>query len=140
MKKILFMIPALVGGCVSSADFQPPTDHPAHASATDPRPPTAADPFDVAARPIETEPESMHDHAGNDMADIVPATQAANSSYPLTTCPVTGVELGTMGEPIDVDLDGRVVKVCCGGCVATVQADPQKYLAILDDAASEGGR
>jgi|DewCreStandDraft_4_1066084.scaffolds.fasta_scaffold311598_1 hypothetical protein len=47
------------------------------------------------------------------------------------TCPVTGEELGSMGQPIPVTLKGQTVYVCCRGCVAKAQADPDKALAAV---------
>lgn len=44
------------------------------------------------------------------------------------TCPV-------MGAPVDsslyVDYKGKRIYVCCGGCIAQVKADPEKYLKKL---------
>ena len=45
------------------------------------------------------------------------------------TCPVTGEELGSMGNPISVTVKGETVLVCCKGCVKKVQQSPDKYLA-----------
>lgn len=47
------------------------------------------------------------------------------------TCPVMGDALGGMGAPIPVTVQGETVYVCCKGCVAKVQRDPDKYLAIV---------
>ena len=43
-------------------------------------------------------------------------------------CPVTDDELGSMGKPIPVTVRGQTIWVCCRGCVAKVQRDPDKYL------------
>jgi hypothetical protein len=43
-------------------------------------------------------------------------------------CPVTGEPLGTMGTPIPVTVKGQTIYVCCKGCVAKVQANPDFYL------------
>ena len=51
-------------------------------------------------------------------------------------CPVTEVPLGSMGVPIKVDVGGRTVFICCGGCREPLLNDPDKYLAILDQAES----
>ena len=45
------------------------------------------------------------------------------------TCPVMGEELGSMGPPIPVAVKGETVYVCCRGCAAKVQRDPDLYLA-----------
>ena len=54
------------------------------------------------------------------------------------TCPVTGEELGSMGNPIPVTVKGETVLVCCQGCVKKVQANPDKYLPKVH--AETGGR
>lgn len=43
-------------------------------------------------------------------------------------CPVTGAELGSMGTPILVTVQGKTVYVCCGGCVEKLKRNPEKYL------------
>jgi hypothetical protein len=44
-------------------------------------------------------------------------------------CPVTGEPLGSMGVPVRVVVAGRVVFVCCKGCVPELQKVPEKYLS-----------
>lgn len=46
-------------------------------------------------------------------------------------CPVTKLELGSMGDPLAVDVDGRKVWICCEGCETSLKAEPKKYLARL---------
>lgn len=46
-------------------------------------------------------------------------------------CPVTGAKLGSMGDPILVDVEGQKVWVCCAACPPKLNADPAKYLARL---------
>ena len=53
-------------------------------------------------------------------------------------CPVTGEELGSMGAPRPAVVKGQTVYVCCRGCVAKAQADPDKTLAAV--AADRAGR
>ena len=52
--------------------------------------------------------------------------------YTLTTCPVSGEALGSMGDPIVVEHEGREVKLCCKGCVKKFNADPAKFVAAVD--------
>jgi len=52
-------------------------------------------------------------------------------------CPVSGEPLGSMGKPVKVEVKGRTVFLCCGGCEAELKKDPDKYLAKLDAAAKE---
>jgi Cu(I)/Ag(I) efflux system membrane fusion protein len=44
-------------------------------------------------------------------------------------CPVTRAKLGSMGDPLEVDVDGQKVWVCCSGCPSKLKAEPAKYLA-----------
>ena len=44
-------------------------------------------------------------------------------------CPVSGAQLGSMGDPIKAMVDGKPVYLCCQGCVAKVNNDPETYLA-----------
>ena len=59
---------------------------------------------------------------------------AAVFAGPQTTCPVTG-------SPVDpklyVDANGYRIYVCCGGCIAAVKADPEKYIQKMKAAGVE---
>jgi hypothetical protein len=46
-------------------------------------------------------------------------------------CPVTGEPLDSMGGPVKVVVDGRMVFVCCKACVKPLQAKPAQYLQKL---------
>ena len=54
--------------------------------------------------------------------------------YTLGTCPVSGEILGSMGDPIVKEYDGREVKFCCAGCIDTFEKDKEKYWAKIDEA------
>ncbi len=45
------------------------------------------------------------------------------------TCPVTVAKLGSMGAPIEVEVEGRKVWTCCANCTPKLKAQPVKYLA-----------
>lgn len=51
-------------------------------------------------------------------------------------CPVTKMPLGSMGVPVKVEIEGRTVLLCCGGCEAPLREDSAKYLTNLAAAAS----
>jgi Cu(I)/Ag(I) efflux system membrane fusion protein len=53
-------------------------------------------------------------------------------------CPVTEAKLGSMGEPIPVQLASRKVWVCCGGCPDKLRAEPARYLARLEPGPADG--
>ncbi len=44
-------------------------------------------------------------------------------------CPVTSAALGSMGDPIEVQVEGRKVWTCCGSCPPKLKAQPARYLA-----------
>lgn len=46
-------------------------------------------------------------------------------------CPVTGAKLGSMGEPVPVEVEGKKFWTCCAACPPKVKANPKKYLAKL---------
>ena len=67
--------------------------------------------------------------------ETTPTASAAEiAAYPLTTCVVSGEELGSMGDPIDFMHDGKLIRLCCKGCIPDVKEDPDKFLAMLADA------
>ena len=45
-----------------------------------------------------------------------------------TTCPIMG---GAINKALFVEYQGKKVYFCCGGCLDTFKADPQKYIAKL---------
>lgn len=56
--------------------------------------------------------------------------------YALDTCPVSGQELGSMGDPVvkAYDRDGakREVRFCCPPCIETFEKDKDKHFAEID--------
>jgi len=68
------------------------------------------------------------------------AADAQRKDYPLTTCIVAGGELGSMGEPSEMVVAGRLLRFCCAKCHPKVEADPLRYLRIIDEAWRAKGR
>ena len=60
--------------------------------------------------------------------------KAQLESYPLETCPVSGEELGSMGDPIDYVHGTRLVRLCCKGCLKDLKKDPAAVMAKVDEA------
>lgn len=54
--------------------------------------------------------------------------------YPLTTCPISGEALGSMGDAINVVYAGRLVKFCCAMCVPRFEKDPMQTIEKIDAA------
>ena len=44
---------------------------------------------------------------------------------------MTNLKLGSMGDPIAVEVEGRKVWICCSNCPPKLKAQPAKYLARL---------
>ena len=62
-------------------------------------------------------------------------------AYPLATCPVmSGARLGSMGDPVVKDYDGREVRFCCAGCPAGFERDLEASLEKLDKAIADAQR
>lgn len=81
---------------------------------------------------------------GEQMQSAAPAQQTETAAkadmpvkpYPLDYCIVSGEELGSMGDPIVKEYNGRTVKFCCNRCVKTFEKDPATYIAKIDSAAA----
>ena len=51
--------------------------------------------------------------------------------YPLDTCLVSGEELGSMGDAYVFVHKGQEIKMCCKKCLKKFNADPDKYISML---------
>lgn len=52
--------------------------------------------------------------------------------YTLSVCSVSGAELGSMGDPILLNHEGRDIRLCCAGCKPKFAAEPAKYISMID--------
>jgi hypothetical protein len=68
------------------------------------------------------------------------AADEQRPTYPLQTCVVRGNTLGSMGNPAEVILAGRLVRLCCAPCEKELRANPARYIASLDEAWRKAGR
>ncbi len=97
-----------------------------------------AKPLDPSAAPVQSSSASVNlsSAVSASRGDSVAAISSSSSSPAMPgglyggqiACPVTGEPLGTMGTPIPVTVKGQTIYVCCKGCVAKVQANPDFYL------------
>ncbi len=101
------------GGC--SSGEQDPANHPA--------PPTGDGHkgHDHESESHEAKPAPVSGEV--EMKSIQPST-----SYPLTTCVVSGDPLTEMGGPIAFEYDGTEVQFCCKGCIKDFKKDPAAYM------------
>jgi len=79
-------------------------------------------------------------HEGHDHTK---ASDSAKTSYPLTTCVVSGDKLegGDMGGPVDYTYQqagqpDRLVRFCCKDCIKDFEKEPAKFIKKLDEAAA----
>lgn len=116
---------ALTMGCRSPGGHRHDGHEHSHASA---RPP--------ASRPAPASPGVSPGTISSNPQ--VRSTAPAAALRPQRTCPVSGEELGSMGNPIPVTVEGRTIFVCCQGCVRKVQQSPDTYLAKVRDETGPG--
>lgn len=62
------------------------------------------------------------------------ALEVQQESYPLETCVVSGEPLHGMGEPVDMLVNGQLVRLCCNHCKMQFSEQPAKYLEKIDAA------
>lgn len=99
-----------------------------------PTPQTApAAPTPTPATAPAASDQHQHSHATqpSPTPQPAPAAQAQAPYGGQRTCPVMDEELGAHGTPIPVTVRGQTIYVCCKGCVRRVQADPDRYLAMV---------
>jgi len=58
-------------------------------------------------------------------------SEPSGDDYPLSTCVVSGKELGSMGKPVVMVHHGTVVKLCCKGCIPEFKKDIDAFIAKL---------
>ncbi len=58
--------------------------------------------------------------------------KSQEGSYAVKTCPVSGEEIGSMGEPVKMVVANQLIELCCKGCKKKVDADPAKYLSKVE--------
>lgn len=90
--------------------------------------PSLIDPLRHASDP------SIDAKAAQNLAGLSPEDRALAEKQRI--CPVTGAALGSMGVPLKISLDDRPVFVCCQACENQLKAEPARFLARLDSAAS----
>lgn len=114
------------------------------ACAKDEKLPHPGPPVETAERanPSAVPPETVVRAVATPVADSgLSATDLAalRAEYPMTTCPICGNDLGAKGDPVEVLVQGRLVRLCSDGCVAKVEEDPAAAFGRID-AAVEAAR
>lgn len=65
--------------------------------------------------------------------------EAGKADYPLAECVVSGEELGSMGEPINLvhRPTNTLVRLCCKGCVKAFEKNPEEFVEKVKAAQAE---
>ncbi|MEY2746991.1 MAG: hypothetical protein RL112_2033 [Planctomycetota bacterium] len=76
--------------------------------------------------------EQKKEEAKPSEADLA-IIRAQTPTYPFDTCAVSGEKLGSMGKPMDLVVDGRLVRICCKGCTKAIDKDKDAIFKKLDE-------
>lgn len=91
--------------------------------------------------------EHAHDHEGHDHDHDAGEVEAALSKLSpedrklaeaQKVCVVAKEPLGIMGTPVKVEHNGQVAFLCCEGCRAAFEKEPETFLAALNEAGESG--
>jgi len=88
----------------------------------------------MCARKLEKRPERYLEELD---AAVV---KAQDATYPFDTCPVSGHELGSMGDPVKMVVGNRLVKLCCASCKGKLSKEPAEVLAKVDAAREKSSK
>ncbi|MFY9345025.1 MAG: hypothetical protein WAT39_21220 [Planctomycetota bacterium] len=89
----------------------------------------------LAAFLFATNALAQHDHGDHGHGkkqDDAKAAARVGDAYSLSTCPISGKKLGSMGDPVVKLYERREVRYCCGGCIAKFEKDLAASLSALD--------
>lgn len=92
------------------------------------------------SQPSSTAPPADTHTASPDESAAAKAAADSSDQYPLDICVVSGEKLGSMGPPVEMEVEGRIVKLCCAACKPQLLAEPAKYLAMLNEPATTPGK
>ncbi len=87
------------------------------------------------SQPHPAASHSHHDHgaatAGESLAKLTPADRKLAVAQGFCA-KETDTELGSMGVPVKVVVNGQPIFVCCESCTPDVLRNPQQTLAMVD--------
>jgi membrane fusion protein, copper/silver efflux system len=95
---------------------------------------SAGKPGSAAIRP--TTPDDMAEKVAASLKKLSPEDKKLAQAQRF--CPIRNDPLGSMGVPVKLTLDGQWVFICCKGCIAEAQADPDKTLARIEEFKKKG--
>lgn len=86
----------------------------------------------ASALSVPQTPKEAPQTAPVSAADNAEILRTQKPAYPLTKCVASGRELDA--KAIDIVLDGRLVRLCCGDCKAMADKDKAAWIAKIDAA------
>jgi hypothetical protein len=82
--------------------------------------------------PTKVHPKSEHALPSEVIAALATlSTEDREMAECQRVCPVTMISLGSMGEPLKVEVNGTQIFICCEGCRESLLEDPDKFLRKL---------
>ncbi|MCC6907874.1 MAG: efflux RND transporter periplasmic adaptor subunit [Phycisphaerales bacterium] len=90
------------------------------------------------ARMITGQPAVTPPPAPEDRVLREPEPGEELTPYPLDICVVSDARLGSMGDPIRRAYKGRELLFCCESCFDDFEADPEKYIRLLEERSGGG--
>jgi YHS domain-containing protein len=100
--------------------------------------PPSSQPQKPAETPQPSEPKKTAEDSKSLPAGVAELPEADRAlALKQKICPVSDEPLGSMGKPVKLEIKGRTVFLCCGGCEEDFKKDPDKYLAKLDKPAQK---
>ncbi len=79
----------------------------------------------------ESEPDDMAENEEEELDFEGLSLEDRKLAKAQEVCPVSDQKLGSMGTPIRIEHDGRVIFFCCAMCKPKFEKDPETYLAKL---------
>jgi YHS domain-containing protein len=90
------------------------------------------------AHPGHEEADHQHEHGAADHDALSKLSDADRAlTFSQKSCPVSEEVLGSMGTPLKVTAKGETFFLCCKDCQKKLDADPDKYLAVLAGRAAD---
>jgi len=83
--------------------------------------------------PTHADEQMAHEHVQEAVVENQIPIKVGNK-----ICPVSGDPIDSM-DGFEIEYDGKVYNLCCKMCVKDFNADPEKYIAIVEAEVSEAG-
>lgn len=105
----------------------------------------------IAVAPARAQMHGEHEHKGSMMEhedsmmmeDEPMIHHEDDESGPVKVgnkiCPVSGEKVGQMGDPVEVEYNGKIYNLCCSMCKKDFLKNPEKYSKIAEDEVKEHG-